>query len=128
MIMGRTIPVELFQTLKDDAIKVLHSICQQIRKTQQWLQDWKRSTSEFPRSIVLTNVLTIRQLHSHASKVMLKVLHARLQHCENQELPDVQAGFRNKEKPEIKLPTVGGSWRKQGNARKISRPLFHQLC
>ena len=95
--------------LKDDAIKVLHSICQQIWKTKQWPQDWKRSTSEFPRSIVLTNVLTIRQLHSHASKVMLKVLHARLQHCENQELPDVQVGFRKKEKPEIKLPTVAGS-------------------
>ena len=103
--MGRTIPVELFQTLKDDAIKVLHSICQQIRKTQQWLQDWKRSTSEFPRSIVLTNVLTIRQLHSHASKVMLKVLHARLLHYGSQELPDAQAGLEKEEELEIKLPT-----------------------
>ena len=59
------IPVELFKTLKDDAIKVLHSICQQIWKTQQWPQDWKRSSSsQFSRSVVLKNVLTIGQLHS----------------------------------------------------------------
>ena len=76
------ISVELFKTLKDDAIKVLHSICQQIWKTQQWPQDWKRSTRiPVPKKVVLKNVLTIgHSLISHASKVMLKILHARLQH------------------------------------------------
>ena len=91
------IPVELFKTLKDDAIKVLHSICQQIWKTQQWPQDWKWSILiPAPKMVVSTNVLTIGQMHLifHGSKVMLKILHAKLQHYVNQELPDVQAGFR----------------------------------
>ena len=91
------IPVELFKTLKDDAIKVLHSICQQIWKTQQRSQDWKRSVlnpiSKRASTKECANHWTIA-LISHASKVMLKILHARLQHYANQELPDVQAGFR----------------------------------
>ena len=94
---GDGIPVELFQILKDDDVKVLHSICQQIWKTQQWPQDWKRSVSisvpkksKCQRMLKLTHNCTI----SHASKVMLKILQARLQPYINQELPDIQAGFR----------------------------------
>ena len=91
------IPVELFKTLKDDAIKVLHSICQQICKTQQWPQDWKRSILILISQKGSTKECANRQtigLMSRASKVMLKNLHARLQHYANQELLDVQAGFR----------------------------------
>ena len=91
------IPVELFQILEDDAVKVLHSICQQIWKTQQWPQDWKRSVFiSIPKkgsAKQCTNYCTIA-LISHASKVMLKILQARLQQYVNHELPDVQAGFR----------------------------------
>ena len=91
------IPVELFQILKDDAVKVLKSICQQIWKTQQWPQDWKRSVFiSIPKkgnAQECSNYCTIA-LISHASKVMLKILQARLQQYVNRELPDVQAGFK----------------------------------
>ena len=91
------IPVELFQILKDDAVKVLHSICQQIWKTHQWPQDWERSVFiPIPKkgnAKKCSNYRTIA-LISHASKVMLKILQARLQQYMNHELPDVQAGFR----------------------------------
>uniref|UniRef100_A0A4W2DNA5 RNA-directed DNA polymerase n=1 Tax=Bos indicus x Bos taurus TaxID=30522 RepID=A0A4W2DNA5_BOBOX len=91
------IPVELFQILKDDAVKVLHSICQQIWKTQRWPQDWKRSvfipTPKKGNAKECSNYCTIA-LISHASKVMLKILQARLQQYVNRELPDVQLGFR----------------------------------
>ena len=91
------IPVELFQILKDDAVKVLHSICQQIWKTQQWPQDWKRSVfipiPKKDNTKECSNYHTI-VLISHASKEMLIILQARLQQYTNQELPDVQAGFR----------------------------------
>ena len=93
------IPVELFQILKDDAVKALHSICQQMWKTQQWPQDWKRSGLDFipiPKkgnAKECSNCRTVA-LISHASKVMLKILQARLQQYVNHELPDVQAGFR----------------------------------
>jgi len=93
---GDGILVELFQILKDDAVKVLNSICQQIWKTQQWPQDWKRSVFiPIPKkgNKECSNYHTI-VLISHASKVMLKILQARLQEYMNQELPDVQAGFR----------------------------------
>ena len=91
------IPVELFQILKDDPVKVPHSICQQIWKTQQWPQDWKRSVI-----IPIPNKCNAKEcskyhtiaLISHASKVMLKILQVRLQQYMNCELPDVQAGFR----------------------------------
>ena len=87
----------LFQILKDDAVKVLHSICQQIWKTQQWPQDWKRSVFiPIPRkgnAKECSNYCMIA-LISHASKVMLKILQARLQQYVNRELPDVQAAFR----------------------------------
>ena len=88
---------ELFQILKDDAVKVLHSICQQIWKTQQWPQDWKRSVfiliPKKANAKERSNYSTIALL-SHANKVMLKILQARLQQYVNRELPDVQAGFR----------------------------------
>ena len=91
------IPIELFQILEDDAVKVLHSICQQIWKTQQWPQDWNRSVSiPIPKkdnAKECSNYHTIA-LISHATKVMLKILQARLQQYVNCELPDVQAGFR----------------------------------
>ena len=94
---GDGIPVELLQILKDDAVKVLHSICQQIWKTQQWPQDWKRSVFiTIPKkgnAKECSNYCTIA-LISHTSKVMLKILQARLQQYMNHELPDVQAGFR----------------------------------
>ena len=94
---GDGIPVELFQILKDDAVKGLHSICQQIWKTQKWSQDWKRSLFiPIPRkgnAKECSNYCTIA-LISHASKVMLKILQARLQQYVNHELPDAQAGFR----------------------------------
>ena len=94
---GDGIPVELFQILKDDAVKGLHSVCQQIWKTQQWPQDWKRSAFiPIPKkgnAKKCSNYHTIA-LTSHASKVMLKILQARLQQYMNRELPDVQAGFR----------------------------------
>ena len=93
---GDGIPVELFQDLKDDAVNVLHSICQQIWKTQQWLQDWKRSVFiPIPKkgnAKECSNYGTVA-LISHASKVMLKILQARLQQYVNRELPDIQAGF-----------------------------------
>ena len=93
---GDGIPVELFQILKDDAVKVLHSICQQICKTQLWPQDWKRSVFiPIPKkgnAKEYSNYRTIA-LISHASKVTLKILQSRLQQYVNHELPDVQAGF-----------------------------------
>ena len=97
---GDGIPVELFQILEDDAVKVLHSICQQIWKTQQWPQDWKMSVF-----ILIPKKGNAKQcshyhtivLISHANKVMLKILQARLQQYMNWEFPDVQAGFRQEE-------------------------------
>ena len=90
------IPVELFQVLRDDAVEMLHSICQQIWKTQQWPQDWKRSVFiPIPKKVSAkecSNYHTIAFI-SHTSKVMLKILQPRLQQYMNQELPDVQAGF-----------------------------------
>ena len=94
---GDGILVELFQILKDDAVKVLRSICQQIWKTQQWPQEWKRSVFiPIPKKGIAkecSNYRTIA-LISHASKVMLKILQARLPQYVNYEFPDVQAGFR----------------------------------
>ena len=94
---GVGIPVEPFQILKDDAVKVLHSICQQIWKTQQWLLDWKRSVfiliPKKGNAKECSNYCTIA-LISPISKVVLKILQASLQQYVNRELPDVQAGFR----------------------------------
>ena len=94
---GEGIPAELFQILKDDAVKVLHSICQQIWKTQRWPQNWKMSVfipiSKKGNAKEYSHYGTIA-LISHASKIMQKILQARLQQYMNCELPDVQAGFR----------------------------------
>ena len=93
--MNRASGGELFQILKDDAVNVLHSICQQIWKTQQWSQDWKRSVFiPIPKKDILKNAQTTAQMHSSHMQVMLKILRARLQHYVNCELPDVQTGFR----------------------------------
>ena len=87
---GDGIPVELFQILKDDAVKVLHTICQQIWKTRQWPQDWKRSVF-FP----ITMKGNAKECSNYrASKKLLKIVQARLQQYVNRELPDVQAGLR----------------------------------
>ena len=106
---GDGIPVELFQILKDVAVKVLHSICQQIWKTQQWPQDWKRSVFiPIPKkgnAKESSNYRTIA-LISHASKVMLKILQARLQQDMNQMF---KLDLEMAEEPEIKLPTSAGS-------------------
>ena len=103
------IPVQLFQILKDDAVKVLHSIYQQIWKTQQWSQDWKTLVFiPIPKkgnAKECSNYHTIA-LISHTSKVMLKILQDRFQQYMNHELPDVPAVFLE---PEIKLPTSAGS-------------------
>ena len=117
------IPVQLFQILKDDAVKVLHSICQQIWKTQQWPQDWKRSVfisvpkkgnakerSEYHRIALI----------SHANEVMSKILQARLQQNVNHELPDFKLALEKEEESEIKLPTSAGSSKKQEISRKTS--------
>ena len=116
---GDGIPVELFQILKDDAVKVLHSICQQIWKTQQSLQDWKRSVfNPIPKkgnAKECSNYCTI-VLISHVSKVMLKIPQAKLQQYMNCELPDVQAGFRTGRRTRDQIR----SWKKQENSRKTS--------
>ena len=104
-------------------MKVLHSIYQQIWKTQQWPQDWKRSVFiPIPKkgnAKECSNYCTIA-LTLHASEVMLKILQARLQQYVNRELPDVQAGFRKAEEPEIKLPIFVGSSKKHESSRKTS--------
>ena len=111
---GDGIPVELFQILKDDAVKVLHSICQQIWKSQQWPQDWKRSV--FIPILKKGNAKECSNYHtiaviSHTSKVMLKILQARLQQYMNRELSGVQAGFRK---------------RKRNQRSNCQHPLDHQ--
>ena len=120
---GDEIPAELFQILKDDAVKVLHSVCQQIWKTQQGPQDWKRSVFiPIPKkgnAKECSNYCTVA-LISHTSKVKLKIPQAKLQQYMNHEIPDVQAGFRKGREPEIKLPTSTGSSKKQENSRKTS--------
>ena len=121
--IGDGIPVELFQILKDDAVKVLHSICQQIWKTHQWPQDWKKSVFiPIPKkgnAKECSNYCTTA-LISHARKVMLKILQARLQQYVNCELPDVQAGFRKGRGTRDQIANIAGSWKKEENSRKIS--------
>ena len=108
---GDEIPVELFQILKDNAVKVRHSICQQIWKTQQWPQDWKRSVFiPIPKkgnAKQCSNYCTIA-LISHDSKVMLRILQARLQLYMNHELLHVQLVLEKAAEPEIKLPPSVG--------------------
>ena len=120
---GDGIPVELFQILKDDAVKLLHSICQQIWKTQQWPHYWKRSVFiPIPKkgnAKECSNYCTIA-LISHASKVMLKILQARLQRYVNRELPGVQAVFRKDRGTIDQIAKSAGSSKKQESFRKIS--------
>ena len=114
------IPVELFQILKDDAVKVLHSICQQIWKTQQFPQDWKRSVfipiPNKGNAKECSNYCTIAFI-LYASKVTLKILQVRLQQYVNREIPDVQAGFR---KGRGTRDQIAGSSKKQESSRKTS--------
>ena len=117
------IPAQLFQILKDDAVKVLHSICQQIWKTQQWPQELKSSVfipvPKKGNAKDCSNYFTI-VLISHTSKVMLKILQARLQQYVNGELPDFKLELEKTEEPEIKLPTFVVSQKKQEKSRKTS--------
>ena len=115
--------LNLGKILKDDAVKVLHSVCQHIRKTQQWPQDLKRSVfipiPQNGNAKEYSSYCTIA-LISYTSKVMLKILQAIFQQYMNNELPDVQAGLEKGEEPEIKLPTSVGSSKKQESSRKTS--------
>ena len=120
---GDEIPVELFQILKDDAVKVLHSMCQQIWKTQQWPQDWRRSVFiPIPKKGNAKNVQTTTQLHSS---------HMLLKQCSKFSKPGSNStstmnfqmfklDLEKVEEPEIKLPTSAGSWKKQESSRKAS--------
>ena len=121
---GDGIPVELFQMLKDDAVQVLHSICQQIWKTQQWPQDWKRSVfitvPKKSNAKECSNYRTVAHT-SHASKEMLKILQARLQQYVNCQLPDVQAVFRKGRGTRNQIANI--RWiikKKQESSRKTS--------
>ena len=120
---GDGIPAELFQILKDDVVIVLHSICQQIWKTQQWPQDWKRSVFiPIPKkgnAKECSNYRTIA-LISHTSKVMLKILQARLQQYMNREVPDVQAGFRKGRGTRDQIANIQWIIKKQESSRKTS--------
>ena len=122
------IPVELFQILKDDAGKVLHSICQQIWKIQQWLQDWKRSVFiPIPKK---GNAKECSKYHtivfiSHARKVMLKILQARFQQYMNRELHNVQAGFRKGRETRDQIANIHWIIEK---ARELQKKDLLQLC
>ena len=119
---GDGIPVEWFQILKDYAVKVLHSLCQQIWKTQWWPQDWKRSVFiPIPKKGNASECSNyhIIALISHASKVMLKTLWVRLQQYVNYELPDVQAGFRKGRGTRDQIAKSAGSLKKQEFQKNI---------
>ena len=120
---GDGIPVALFQILKDGAVKVLHSICQKIWKTQQWPQDWKRSVFiPIPKNgnaKECSNYHTIA-LISHSSKVMLKIFQARFQQYVNRELPDVQAGFRKARGTRDQIASIHDIFEKAESYRKTS--------
>ena len=115
--------MELFQILKDDAVKVLQSICQQIWETQQWPQDWKRSVFlpilKQGSAEEWSNYCTVA-LISHASKVMLKILQARLQQYMNRELADVQAGFRKGRGTTDQIANILWIMKKEESSRKTS--------
>ena len=124
---GDGLPVELFQILKDDAVKVLHSVCQQIWKTQPWPQDWKRSV--FVPVIKKGNAKECSNYHmvtliSQASKVMLKILQARFQQYGNRELPDVQAGFRKGRGTRDQIANI--RWI-MGKAREFQKNIYFYL-
>ena len=120
---GDGIPVELFQILKDDAVKVPHSVCQQIWKTQQWPQDWKSSVFiPIPKkrnAKECSNYRTIA-LISQSSKVMLKILQPGFSNTWTVHFQIFKLVLEKAEKPEIKLPTSAGSWKMQESYRKTS--------
>ena len=120
---GDRIPAEFLQILKDDTVKVLHSICQQIWKTQQWPQDWRRSVfiliPKKGNAKECSNDHTIA-LISHTSKVMLKILQARLQQYVNHEPPDVQAGSRKGRETRDQIANIRWIIEKAENSRKAS--------
>ena len=120
---GDGIPVELFQILKEDAVKVMHSICRQIWKTQYWLYHWKRSVFiPIPKkgnAKECSNYCTIALL-SHTSKVMLKILQVRLQQYVNCELPDVQGGFRKGKGTRDQIANIHWIIEKEESSRKAS--------
>ena len=121
---GDGIPVELFQILKDDAVKVLHSICQQMWKTQQWPQDWKRSvfiTVPKKGNAKECSNYSIIILISYTSKVMLKIIQARLQQYVNRELADVQAGFRKGRGTRDQIANIGWTIKK---AREFQQSIY----
>ena len=120
---GDGIPAELFEILKDDAVTMLHSICQEIWKIHSWPQDWKRSVfipvPKKGNAKECSNYCTAA-LISHASKVILKILQVRLQQSMNQELPDVQAGFRKGRGTRDQIANIRWIIKKQKNFRKTS--------
>ena len=120
---GDGIPLEIFQILKNNAGKVLHSVCQQIWKTQQWTQDWKMSVfliiPKKGNAKEFSNYCTIA-LISHTSKAMLKILQARLQQYMNCELPDVQAGVRKGRRTRDQIVNIRWIIRKAESSRKES--------
>ena len=122
---GDGIPVELFQILKDDTVKVLHSICQQIWKTQEWPRDWKRSVFiPIPtkgNAKECSNCTTIA-LISHDSKVMLKVLQARVHESVNHEVPDVHSGFRKGRGTRDQFANI--HWIIENKKRESSRKIY----
>ena len=121
---GDGIPVELLQILKDAAVKVLHSVCQQIWKTQQWPQDWKRSVfipiPKKGKTKECSNYCTIAFI-SHASNVMLKILQARLQQYVSHEFPDVQAGFRKGRGSRYQIANIHWIIKKKKKKQESSR-------
>ena len=126
---GDGIPVEIFQILKDDAVKVLHSLCQQIWKTQKWPQYWKRSmcipVPKKGNAKECSNYHTVA-LILYASNIMLKILQARLQQYVNRNFQMFKLDLEKAEEPEVKLPTSVGSSKKQENSRKTF--LLYWLC
>ena len=124
---GDGIPVGLLQILEDDAVKVLHSICQQVWRKQQWPQDWKKSAFiPFPKkgnAKECSDYCAIA-LISHASKVMLKILQAKLQQYVNHELPDVQAGFRKDRGIRDQIANTCWIIKKAESSRKIFIPVL----
>ena len=124
---GDGIPVELFQILKDDAMKVLHSTCQQIWKTQQWPQDWKMLVFiPIPKkgnAKECSNYCTIAVI-LHASKVMLKILQARLQQFVNHELPNVQDGFRKGRGARDQIANIHWIIKKQNKTREFQKNIY----
>ena len=130
---GDGTPVELFQILKDDAVKVLHSICQQIWKTHQWPQDWKRSVFiPIPKkgnAKECSNYCAIA-LISHTRKVMLKTLQTKLQQYMNHELPDIRAGFRKGRgtRDQIAIPLHSKSGNQLSSPDDMVFPGFSSCC